>query len=380
MRYLRTNTAVKITIGPFLDHADGITPLTAMTEASLEGAVCYDADDGDAVTLVGADHFHPSHHDAAGNNDMLYLAAGLWEMELTAAQTNYTGRMMLSLTDPAQICPVFHEFQVLSANVYDSLFTGHGPTADLLDVNMAQYLGTACHAADEAGTPCVEVVRWAGEDVPAPTANGTPKVEVTYWEGHAVHAHITEGLPLVDVHTIQADAIDAASLKADAVTKIIDDFETQSAADPTGFKVNVMEINGTAQTAGDVGVKTGFALSATGADLILKTSTFATAIAAAINEMATYGLTAINTLLVTTGIKTATTAAPTDMALNSTVAKAADLTTVDTVVDLIEDIVRNRMDIDNATGAVSLKNDAGVELLTGTVSDDLTTTTRTRLV
>jgi len=74
--------------------------------------------------------------------------------------------------------------------------------------------------------------------------------------------------------------------------------------------------------------KTGFSLSATGADLILKSSTFIQAIVAAINELATYGLTAINTLLVTTGIKTATTAAPTDMALDSTVAKEATLTTV----------------------------------------------------
>ncbi len=49
--------------------------------------------------------------------------------------------------------------------------------------------------------------------------------------------------------------------------------------------------------------KTGFSLSNTGADLILKSSTFIQAIVAAINEFATYGLTALNTLLVTTGIK-----------------------------------------------------------------------------
>lgn len=51
--------------------------------------------------------------------------------------------------------------------------------------------------------------------------------------------------------------------------------------------------------------KTGFSLSATGADLILKSSTFIQAIVAAINELTTYGLTALNTLLVTTGIKAA---------------------------------------------------------------------------
>jgi hypothetical protein len=55
--------------------------------------------------------------------------------------------------------------------------------------------------------------------------------------------------------------------------------------------------------------KTGFSLSATGADLILKSSTFIQAIVAAVNEFATYGLTALNTLLVTTGIKAATVAA-----------------------------------------------------------------------
>ena len=66
--------------------------------------------------------------------------------------------------------------------------------------------------------------------------------------------------------------------------------------------------------------KTGFSLSATGADSILKTSIFVQAVAAAINELATYGLTALNTLLVTTGIKTATTAAPMDMAKESTLA------------------------------------------------------------
>jgi len=51
--------------------------------------------------------------------------------------------------------------------------------------------------------------------------------------------------------------------------------------------------------------KTGFSLLATGADLILKSSTFVQAVVEAVNEFATYGLTALNTLLVTTGIKAA---------------------------------------------------------------------------
>jgi hypothetical protein len=54
-------------------------------------------------------------------------------------------------------------------------------------------------------------------------------------------------------------------------------------------------------------------------------------------------------------------------------------TDIKAVVDLIEDINRNRMEITNATGAVSLKDDSGVTLLSGSITDDSTTTTRTRL-
>ena len=80
----------------------------------------------------------------------------------------------------------------------------------------------------------------------------------------------------------------------------------------TSGRVDVLKVNGTSQTARDIGAsvlvgdKTGFSLSTTGADLILKSSTFVQAIVAAINEFATYGLTALNTLLVTTGIKATT--------------------------------------------------------------------------
>ena len=145
MRYLRQNTAVRITVGPFLDHADGLTPLDAFTEATLIGVIAYDADDNDAVTAI---HFHPAHHDAATDNDMVALGyAGMWDVELTAGNTNYTGRMMLALTDATQICPVFHEFQVLAANVYDSLFAGHGLTADLLDVAAIAALTTTVASA-----------------------------------------------------------------------------------------------------------------------------------------------------------------------------------------------------------------------------------------
>lgn len=90
----------------------------------------------------------------------------------------------------------------------------------------------------------------------------------------------------VDVNTIKTSTVAASS--------------TVTFANGT-----VLTTGGTLALVTDITTKTGFSLASTGADLILKSSTFIQAIVAAVNEFATYGLTALNTLLVTTGIKTA---------------------------------------------------------------------------
>jgi hypothetical protein len=59
--------------------------------------------------------------------------AGFYDLELAAANVNYLGRAMLAITDAAVHCPVFHEFMILPANVYDSLVLG------------AEFLGVDAH-------------------------------------------------------------------------------------------------------------------------------------------------------------------------------------------------------------------------------------------
>jgi hypothetical protein len=101
----------------------------------------------------------------------------------------------------------------------------------------------------------------------------------------------------------------------------------------------------------------GVALSATGADLILKTSTFIQAIVAAINEFATYGLTALNTLLVTTGIK-ATSVPNVTLANGAHGGVAATLT------------------LSGAAGLVATKIDAPINgAITGNITGNLSGTT-----
>lgn len=156
MRFLKQNTATRVTVGPFFDKTDGITPEVALTVTNEK--LTFMVDDGGVPTLV----IDAAPTASGGTNDMVHVTnddAGFYDLELTAAQTNYVGRAMLALTDAANHCPVFHEFMIAPANVYDSLFG-----TDLLDTNVSQWNGTAVPAELTAGYPQVTVKTAGGEN------------------------------------------------------------------------------------------------------------------------------------------------------------------------------------------------------------------------
>src|SRR3990167_883506 len=119
MQFLRSNTAVIITVGPFYDKTDGVTIETALTITNERITLTADTDDGSAPTnildnVTGAT--------SATDNDLNYITgndAGMMQLELSAANTNRVGRMLLSITDAANHVPVFHEFMVMPALVFD---------------------------------------------------------------------------------------------------------------------------------------------------------------------------------------------------------------------------------------------------------------------
>lgn len=148
MRYLRTNTAVRLTVGPFLDKTDGITPETSLSTSDCH--VTLMVDDANVPTLVVDADATAS----GGNNDMVHVTnddAGFYDLELTAANLNYLGRAILAITNVAVHCPVFHEFMILPAMVYDSFVLG----TDVMQADVTQLLGTAWLAPGTAGTPDV---------------------------------------------------------------------------------------------------------------------------------------------------------------------------------------------------------------------------------
>lgn len=205
MRFLRTNTAVRVTVGPFFDKTDGVTPETGITVTSCKLTLM--VDDANVPTLV----LDTAPTASGGANDMVHVTgddAGFYDLELAAANVNYLGRAMLAITDAAVHCPVFHEFMILPAMIYDSLVLG----TDRLDTNVTHVGDTAQTAGDIIGDTNDIQTRLPS----ALGANGNIKSDVRDWLGTAVTAPTVAGTPKVDVDLVDGFHDGAAWIAAQA--------------------------------------------------------------------------------------------------------------------------------------------------------------------
>ena len=144
MHFLRQNTATRVTVGPFLDKTDGFTPEIALT--ATNEALTFVVDDAGVPTLV----IDTTATGSGGDNDFVHITndnAGYYDLELTAAQTNYVGRASLSIQYLTDHLPVFHTYMIVPANVYDSFFGTSYLLVDIEKINGATVTG------DGNGTP-----------------------------------------------------------------------------------------------------------------------------------------------------------------------------------------------------------------------------------
>lgn len=103
--WLKQSTAVDIALGPFLDATDGVTPETGLTISQADVRLKKNA---------GA---------WAQKNDATSAAHeenGWYECELDATDTNTLGILIVAVNESGAL-PVWREFMVVPANVYDSL-------------------------------------------------------------------------------------------------------------------------------------------------------------------------------------------------------------------------------------------------------------------
>ena len=140
MLYLKADTVTEVTIGPAVDVTDGFTPVTGLVGSSADefeiikhGATATTTIAGTLAAITGAD--------------------GYYALDLSATDTDTEGRLVLLINDDSLILPIRHEFMVVNANVFDSLFAVAG--TDLLQTDVTEWLGTAVTLG--SGAPDVNI-------------------------------------------------------------------------------------------------------------------------------------------------------------------------------------------------------------------------------
>lgn len=186
MLYLKADVGVEVLVGPVVAVGDGFTPVTTLTIAGADEAelikfngataLVVDAISGTLAAITGAD--------------------GYYTLDLLAAEVDTEGFLVLLINDDSLILPIHHEFMVVNANVYDSMFAVAG--TDKLQVDVIEQVGTTVPAPATAGIPDVNVREWLDTAVAAATA-GTPDVNATRWNNGLIPAQGVTGVPEVDV-------------------------------------------------------------------------------------------------------------------------------------------------------------------------------------
>ena len=134
MQVLKADTAIKVRIGPFVDVSDGFTPETGITLGSADEAELLKANGAATVDISGSTWAAITSCD------------GWYDLTLTTGNTDTEGTLDIIVQDDSVCLPVHARFQVVNANVFDSLWGT--AAADYLQVDTIQVTGTGQTAND----------------------------------------------------------------------------------------------------------------------------------------------------------------------------------------------------------------------------------------
>ena len=222
--WLKQSTSVTLKIGPFVDEDDGKTAETALTISQA-----------DVVLSKNGGAFAQKNESTSCTHD----TKGYYGCPIDTTDTNTLGLLIVAVHESGAL-PVRHDYLVVPANIFDSYFS-----TDLIQVDVAQWLGTAAATPTVAGVPEVDVTHWIGTAAATPTTAGVPEVDITHIAGSAVSTSsaqlgvnvvnaggtawasgsLTSGVfasGAITAGAIAADAIGASELAADAVAEIAD--------------------------------------------------------------------------------------------------------------------------------------------------------------
>lgn len=130
MQFLKQSTAATLKLGPFVDDADGKTAETSLTISQADVR----------LSKNGGDMAQKNNASAATHDEL-----GYYDVPLNTTDTDTLGRLKVMVSESGAL-PVWAEFMVLPAMIYDSLIGG----SDRLDVNVTHVGDTAQTAGDVA--------------------------------------------------------------------------------------------------------------------------------------------------------------------------------------------------------------------------------------
>lgn len=319
---LKADTGVDISVGPFMDISNAVTPETGITLGAADQAELLKPDGAATVDISGRTW-------AAVTG-----ADGWYDLTLTTADTNTEGPITIVIQDASVCLPVFVKAQVVNANVYDSIYAA--ATTDYLQVDLLQMGGGAQSATDlkdfadagynpatdkivgvvltdtatdvtnqvTADTTAISGDATAADNLESACDNYSATRGLTGTAVPAVAADGAGGLPVSDAGGLDLDTIldvavstrlaptvaartldvttggtaginwnnlenptttvdlsdtsinlcDTVTTNTDLVSAaaVVNEWETQSQADPTGFHVNLLEIGGDNQSQVDL--------------------------------------------------------------------------------------------------------------------------------
>ena len=118
MKFLKQSTAFIFRAGPFVDKTNGADFEVGLA-ASINQAAIQISKNGGAFGQT-----------SAGSPTTTYDSVGHYQCPLTATDTNTLGLLRVVIAITAEALPVWHDFMVVPANVYESLVAG----TEFLDV------------------------------------------------------------------------------------------------------------------------------------------------------------------------------------------------------------------------------------------------------
>jgi hypothetical protein len=214
---LKQSTAATVKLGPFVDDADGKTAETGLSIAQA-----------DIRLSKNGGAFAQTNNSAGATHD----EGGYYGVPLNTADTGTLGRLRVSISKSGAL-PVWQDFLVVPANVYDSLVAG----TDLLDSETAAMANNVITAAAvAAGAIDAEAIADGAIDNGA-IADGAISAgklaSNTITDAKIASGALTEA-------KFDTDAISARTLKADAVSEIQSGLATASAV--SGVAADVDDI------------------------------------------------------------------------------------------------------------------------------------------